>query len=354
MEKELYFTAGKSKIVWGVFQRLVRYFVLFFLGSSFVLVAYMILMALLFDDKNVSGFSCVVCILFVFFVLALPVVVGRGIYRYCKAFVSLNGQKLSIRTPQGKYYELDIVEDNLYQSIALKRDTFYTTSSRVYAICFHVDEKLVSIPLDWLNQKERHEIFYAIRTMNNSWVKALGVSFPVKYQVLKKKIITQFRVISLFELLGRIIVCFFIVMAISSVLCTNGVDGNLVNLIIGVLWVIAFLKPVLSMIVLPKIRNRIPTNFEMNERGFCFDEREILYEEMTLVSICCLENRSDCYSIVISTPEQERSYIIGTNQIFVETICNENYYPDVPYREIHISHICEWYLQKNNVHYYIM
>lgn len=240
-----------------------------------MLVAYMILMALLFDDKSVSGFSCLVCILLGFFVLALPVVVGRGIYRYCRAFVSVNGQKISIRTPKGKYYELDIVEDNLYQGIASIRDTLYTTSSWVYAICFHINEKSVSIPMDWLNQKQRHEIFYAIRTMNNSWVKALGVSFPVNYQVLKKKIITKIRVISLFELLGRIIVCFFIVMAISSVLCANGVDGNLVNLIVGVLWGIAFLKPMLSMIVLPKIRNRIPTNFEMNERGFCFDEREI-------------------------------------------------------------------------------
>lgn len=101
-----------------------------------------------------------------------------------------------------------------------------------------------------------------------------------------------------------------------------------------------------------EVKSRIPSRVEINEMGICFDDEEILYEDMLSVTVNGLE-KSSLYSFCISTETEDYRYALGLDQSFyLKSIYNENYQPDNLNEKISFSKIFKKMILENDVEYY--
>ncbi|MDO5095863.1 MAG: hypothetical protein Q4D65_04810 [Peptostreptococcaceae bacterium] len=240
-----------------------------------------------------------------------------------KAKVYIYDNRIFIRTPIGESYDLDVIENDLHQEwIPIGWRFWQRRRVYQYGLSFQMDGKEVKVPLDWLKDEHRQQIFSQIAYLHNEASGDFELHFPIEFEVLKEEIADTicFNIIINLILLG-----FF------GGLLSLFIRGGLVNFPAIVRNSVSFagfayltFEPFMDILSFRKVKSRIPSRVEINEMGICFDDEEILYEDMLSVTINGREKDS-FYSLKISTETKDYQYPLGIGEIFLlESVSNEN------------------------------
>lgn len=349
MEKELYFTADKYygvKIFFRSLLATIFFYVVFFGGGM------AIFSEITGKEFEWEWFFGIFIASLVLFAIVFTVHVNKRLNLLDRAFVSINERKIFIRTPEGRYHTLDATENDLRQDF-VRLDRFFTKGSYlVYALVFTVRGQEIELPMNWLSQKHRHQIFSRIAYLRSEEMEFLESDSPLQFEVFREKVIRQIAIKRIIVLLLVGVMAFVILFLRSFLFVPMDISKNIFDVIIVFIIALITFKPIIDILALPTIWSRIPTRVEINERGIRFDEDEILYRDMLNVTINAFEKKS-IYSIRISTKNRNYRYPLGMGgPSFLELIRNKKV--EMHNRNITFSEMLKAKTLKNGVDYYIM
>ena len=341
MENVLNFRADKSKIAWIIFGALVPRLFLFLTAGT---IGFGILTK--FNYSLAKIFAIIVFVICTLYMLS-------KINGLRKAHVYIYDNRIFIQTPIGERYDLDVVENDLRQKwISVGWRFWQRRRTYQYGLSFQMDGREMEVPLDWLKDEHRQRIFSRIAYLNNESNEDVEFDFPMEFEVLKERVADNICSSIVFNLILYGIFGGFV-----SLFVRFGLQ-NFPTIIRDSTSFVAFayfiFKPFKDVLSFRRIQSQIPSRVEINERGICFGDEEILYEDMLSVSIYGWEKES-FYSFRILTETKDYQYPLGIDRkFFLEPVGNENYQSGNLNENISFLMILKKMVLKNGVDYFVM